>query len=98
MDDQELRDKVIMKTQFKRDTYKILGPVPSDYALDEPSYFTKENDVNIYNDHDFYTMMLSDFLAINDNEQHNESGDKDENGEFLFGADLSLTQKYLAKR
>ena len=37
--------------------------------------------------------MLSDYLAMNDDsQQQNASGD------YLYGADLSLTQKYLAKK
>ena len=53
----------------------------------------KPSPANIYNDHDLYTVMLSDYLAMNDDsQQQNASGD------YLYGADLSLTQKYLAKK
>ena len=52
---------------------------------------------NIYNDHDFYTVLLSDYLALNDQEAQETSGGAGD-GDYLYGADLSLTQKYLAKR
>lgn len=41
-------------------------------------------------------MLLSDFLAMND-EPNEEAGDNG-GGEFLYGADLSMTQKFLAKK
>ena len=49
--------------------------------------------MNIYNDHDLYTQLLSDYLAMNDDAPTQET-----DGDYLYGADLSLTQKYLAKR
>lgn len=55
-----------------------------------------ERDKNIYNDHDFYSVLLSDFLAMND-EPNEEAGDNG-GGDFLYGADLSMTQKFLAKK
>ena len=60
------------------------------------SDLANERDKNIYNDHDFYTVLLSDFLAMND--EGNEDGNDEGNGEFLHGADLSMTQKFLAKK
>ena len=50
---------------------------------------TNDRDQNIYNDHDFYTVLLSDFLAMND-EGAEEAADGG-NGDFLHGADLSMT-------
>ena len=46
--------------------------------------------------------MLSDYLKANDT-YNNEDGEQDDqiattNQDYLFGADLSLTQKYLARR
>ena len=74
---QSVNPKQIAKTQMLKST--ILGHNPSN--------------TNIYNDHDLYTVMLSDYLAMNDDsQQQNASGD------YLYGADLSLTQKYLAKK
>lgn len=58
---------------------KMLGHAPSDK--------------NVYNDHDLYTVMLSDYLAMNDDSQQEKGS-----GDYLYGADLSLTQKYLAKK
>ena len=41
-------------------------------------------------------MLLSDFLAMNDEGADDQNGDT--GGEFLHGADLSMTQKFLAKK
>jgi hypothetical protein len=42
--------------------YSVLG---QETAVD----LEKERDSNIYNDQDFYTVLLSDFLAMNDEGQ-----------------------------
>lgn len=52
-----------------------------------------KHDAEIYNDQDFYQLMLKDFLASNDTstgeQQHETEAD---------GADLGLTQKYLERK
>ena len=75
---QSVNAKQIAKTQMLKTD--ILGHNPSSK--------------NIYNDHDLYTVMLSDYLAMNDDSQQQN----DASGDYLYGADLSLTQKYLAKK
>ena len=58
----------------------------------------KSIDEGIFNDHDYYQLLLNDFLA---NGEKNIDHTQDQNTvdqDFLYGADLSLTQKYLAKR
>ena len=49
---QNVNAKQIAKTQMVKADLKILGNAPSDK--------------NVYNDHDLYTVMLSDYLAMND--------------------------------
>lgn len=80
--DQHVFKQAVQKTQYKRDTYSVLGQ-------SNASDLANERDQNIYNDHDFYTVLLSDFLAMNDdaNEEAADGGD----GDFLHGADLSMT-------
>ena len=60
-----------------------------------------EYDTNLFNDYDLYQSMLSDFLNQNDKNDdtvnQNVSG-AGGNDEYLYGADLSMTQKYLVKR
>ena len=58
----------------------------------------KDRDVNIYNDKDFYGALLSDFLKTNDNSAPDPNEGQPGNSDYLYGADLSLTQKYLLKR
>jgi hypothetical protein len=45
LNDSDLKSKAIMKTQFKRDAYRVLGPSTN---VDD------EYDPNLYNDHDLY--------------------------------------------
>ena len=71
--------KSVARTQILKDEIVILGE--------------ESSAVNVYNDHDLYTQLLSDYLAMNDDAPTQET-----DGEYLYGADLSLTQKYLAKR
>jgi protein AATF/BFR2 len=78
-----------MKSQLKRDTYRVLGSTDAEEAL-------KMSDLNLFNDHDYYQLLLNDFLSMND--KQGETTETKEGAEFLYGADLSLTQKYLMKR
>lgn len=59
------------------------------------------SDVNIYNDHEFYQVLLSDFLQAS-GDQEGDDGEDGHDSEterrFLGGADLGLTQKYLDKK
>jgi len=57
LEDEESKARLIEKTQNKRDTYRVLGRDASDIH--------KERDVDIFNDYDFYQVMLSDFLQAN---------------------------------
>jgi hypothetical protein len=64
---------------------------------------TQERDHNIYNDFDFYQTLLKDFLEMNDqstNDLYNneENGAEVDNDNYLDGADIGLTQKFLLKR
>ena len=96
MNNTESKNRLIEKTRSKRDTYRILGRGAEDLH--------QMTDANIYNDHDFYQVLLSDFLQT----QQGENDDGDQDGEdghdseterrFLGGADLSMTQKYLSKK
>lgn len=54
LNDSDLRGKAIKKLQYKRDTYRVLGPDRA--AVDD------EYDQNLFNDYDLYQTMLSDFL------------------------------------
>lgn len=56
---------MIKKSQLKRESYKVFGHGMVD--------LTKESDSNIFNDFDFYQILLKDFLANNGNGE-------DENG------------------
>jgi len=51
----------------------------------------KDRDVNVYNDKDFYGELLSDFLKTNDSSAPNQNAGQPDNGDYLYGADLSLT-------
>ena len=84
-----MKEKLIEKSQLKRDNYKIFGmPMTT---------FTEERDTNIYNDYEFYQNMLKDFLASSGEveEENQLNGGEDE---YLEGADIGLTQRYLQKR
>ena len=89
--DEESKTKMLEKTQLKRDAYKVFGRSHDN--------LTADRDENIYNDYDFYQALLKDFLANNDSQyvpQDNQPGGEDDI--YLDGADLGLTQKFLAKR
>jgi protein AATF/BFR2 len=83
---------LIEKTQLKREAYKVLGRPHSDLTVDRV--------FNIYNDYDFYQALLKDFLANNDATYvptEGGAGGADDDI-YLDGADIGLTQKFLAKR
>lgn len=90
-------EKAVEKTRLKRDTYRVLGSEDVEATL-------AQQDKNLFNDHDCYQLMLNDFLQSNDralNEPGEDANDKTGgagNEDFLYGADLSLTQKYLLKK
>ena len=84
MDDTDLRSKAVQKTQMKRDTYRVLGSRNAQSALET-------SDPEVFNDHDFYQLMLNDFLSQNDKGHDEEMGGTGEGDEFLYGADLSMT-------
>lgn len=54
MANEESRGKLIDRTQSKRDIYRILGRGADDLH--------SSSDKDIYNDHDFYQVLLADFL------------------------------------
>ena len=98
-------EKYVEKSQYKKsdEVELVFGPVFADDGatlVDEGELMTRERDPAIYNDHDFYRSLLSDFLNANgivddaDEMERTQAGNED----FLFGADLSLTQKFLAKK
>ena len=89
---EESRTRLVERTRSKRETYRVLGRSAEDLH--------STTDVNIYNDHDFYQVLLSDFLQNNDdNPDHDGDGhDSETERRFLMGADLGLTHKYLAKK
>ena len=84
--DSELRSKAQKKTQYKRETYRVLGADRT--GVDD------EYDTNLFNDYDLYQTMLSDFLNQNDKNDdsvgQNVSGSGG-NDDYLYGADLSMT-------
>lgn len=93
MENEESKSRIIEKTQLKRDTFRVLGRPVSDLHSDK--------DVQIFNDFDFYKVLLSDFLQSNENEG-NKNDVEDELSEterhLLGNADLSITQKFIRKR
>ena len=54
MANDESRNRLVERTKPKRDTYRVLGRGPDDLH--------KTTDKDIYNDHDFYQVLLADFL------------------------------------
>ena len=61
----------------------------------------QDRDPNLYNDYDFYQILLGDFLQANeDADANSEEGSQDEDQEkhYLGNADLNLTRKALAKK
>ena len=58
LNDSDLRGKALKKVQYKRSTYRVLGPDRA--AVDD------EYDTNLFNDYDLYQTMLTDFLNSND--------------------------------
>eukprot|EP00347_Sterkiella_histriomuscorum_P006693 403351797 len=93
--EQDSRQKLREKSNLKRDHYRILGRKADDLA--------NEKDPNIFNDFDFYQVLLKDFLANADgsgadgDDKYNATGGGDDDM-YLDGADLGLTQKYLERK
>lgn len=85
--DPELHAKAVEKTQLKRDTYLVLG-------CSDPEEALKNTDANLFNDHDYYQLLLNDFLASNDRSLGStgpDAGGQAGGDDYLYGADLSLT-------
>ena len=57
---------------------------------------TRTTDACIYNDQDLYKNLLTDFLAFNGEKEDDEKGQMDDH--YLYGADLSLTQKFIIRK
>ena len=55
----------------------------------------EESCPNLFNDQEYYSLLLNDFLATKEDAT---GQDPASDGQFLYGADLSLTQKFLAKK
>lgn len=71
--------------------------------LDKLLENSQQVSVDHYTDNAFYQQLLSDYLKQNDTYNNEEEQVEEDTGagtnqEYLFGADLSLTQKYLARR
>ena len=82
---------MIERTRANGEVYRILGRVADDLH--------ENSDANIYNDHDFYQILLSDFLQASGEADPDVDGhDSETERRFLGAADLGLTQKYLAKK
>jgi len=81
--------RLIERTRSKRETFRILGR-----GLDD---LHASADANIYNDHDFYQVLLSDFLQASSEAAGGEDDGHDSETErrFLGTTDLGLTQKFL---
>ena len=101
--DPQTMQKAIVKTQYlKQDEQEgVMGPLLKDDGelMPDDEKILRERDAGIYNDHDFYQQLLHDFLNAPgqddaEDQQQEEAGNQD----YLFGADLSLTQKFLAKK
>ena len=58
----------------------------------------RERDQNIYNDFDFYQILLKDFLTSNEGEEGTQAANDAEDDQYLLGADLGMTQRFLEKR
>jgi hypothetical protein len=61
------------------------------YGADD---ITKQTDKEIYNDFDFYQILLKDFLTSNEGAMDQQREEEDQNGErdiYLEGADLGMT-------
>ena len=85
MEDDESRNRIVAKTQSKRETYRVLG-------MSAEESLHKESDPNIYNDYDFYQVLLSDFLQANDFDAEKDSDIDEEKEKRLLGnADIGLT-------
>jgi protein AATF/BFR2 len=86
--------RIIDKTQLKREVYRVLGHGPED--------FHQERDSNIYNDQDFYQVLLGDFLQQNEDDGSEEENLDPEQQErerhYLGNADLGLTRKAMARK
>ena len=93
LEDDQSRGRIVAKTQSKRETYRVLGK-----SAEESLH--KETDPNIYNDHDFYQVLLADFLKAHefDNLDKDSDFNEEEEKRFLGNADIGLTQRFLQKR
>ena len=57
-----------------------------------------ERDANLYNDQDFYQVLLADFLQANEDAvSDNESQDETEK-RYLGNADLNITKRLLERK
>lgn len=101
--DPQTMQKAVLKTQYlKQDEQEgVIGPLlnADGELMPDDEKILRERDTGIYNDHDFYQQLLHDFLngtgqEGQEEQQQEEAGNQD----YLFGADLSLTQKFLAKK
>ena len=93
MENEESKSRIIEKTQLKRETFRVLGRPVSDLH--------NEKDVQIYNDFDFYKVLLADFLQSNDiegDEKDNDDQISDSERHLLGNADLGITQKFIKKK
>uniref|UniRef100_A0A7S3MWN6 Apoptosis-antagonizing transcription factor C-terminal domain-containing protein n=1 Tax=Strombidium inclinatum TaxID=197538 RepID=A0A7S3MWN6_9SPIT len=90
MNDEEALKAAIERVSFKHDPNQL--PVGAD-----PLAELTDKDPQVFNDNDFYKVQLSDFLTMSGQTGVDEGDDKGDD-DYLHGADLSLTQKYLAKR
>ena len=89
--EEDSKQKLIEKSHLKRDHYRVIGRKADD--------LTNDRDRNIYNDFDFYQILLKDFLASADGGEDNAGANGGgEDDIYLDGADLGLTQKYLERK
>jgi hypothetical protein len=101
--DPQTMQKAVAKTQYlKSDEQEgVLGPLlkADGELMPDDEKILRDRDTGIYNDHDFYQMLLHDFLnAPGQDDQEEQQQEEAGNQDYLFGADLSLTQKFLAKK
>ena len=90
MSEDQSRAKVVAKAQLKRDAYKVFGKPTSD--------LNNEQDDQIFNDFDFYQVLLKDFLASNEDEEENTGAAGYDDDVYLDGADIGMTQKFIERR
>lgn len=92
--EEESKQRLLDKAHLKREHYRVLGRRAEDITL--------TRDSSIYNDFDFYQLLLKDFLASADSGEGEDGrygasggGDADV---YLDGADLGLTQRFLERK